>query len=164
MTSRIFSIVVLFVPCLPVIGLAEDNTSLRPHVGDPIVIELTGKPAARYLRLFDQPVPDVPDGGFCVPLEARIIRIHHDKLIADYQIITGRDANLQQLVMVTVSFDRQDLTAASIYRTPERNSETKEERLVQATIARQESLPKVRRNSFEGITIRVWSLAKEIAE
>jgi hypothetical protein len=98
-------------------------------VGDSIVIELTGKPAARYLRLFDQPVPDVPDGGFCVPLEARIIRIHHDKLIADYQIITGRDSDLEQLVTVTVSFDRQDLTAASIYRTPQRKAgETKGDR------------------------------------
>jgi hypothetical protein len=133
-------------------------------VGDPIVIELTGKPAARYLRLLDQPVPDVPDAGFCVALEARIIRIHHAKLIADYQIITGRDSDLKQLVTVTVSFNRQDVTTASLYRTPQRNADTKEERLVQATIARQELLPKVRRNSFEGITIRVWSLEKEIAE
>lgn len=163
MTSRL-SILILFASLLPGIVIAQDDRSLRPKVGDSIVLELTGKPAATYLRLLNQPVPDVPDGGFGVPLEARIIRIDHDNLIADYQIMMRHGSDAAQLVTLTVSFPRQDLAVPSVYRTPRRNADTKEERLVQATIERQESLPKLRINSFEGIKIRVWSLAKEISE
>ena len=160
------SIVIVFASLLPSIGIAQEDRSPLPKVGAPIVIGLTGKPAAAYLRLLNQPVPNVRDGGFCVPLEARIISIDHDDLIAECQIhIKNRPAtDVEQLLTITVSFHRQQLVAPSIYRNPQPNAETERERLVQAIIARQESLPKVQKSSFEGITIRVWSLEKEIVE
>lgn len=158
------SILMLAATLLPRLGVAQDDPTLRSVVGDSIVLELTGKPAATYLRLVNQPVPDVADDRFAVPLEMRIIMINPDNLVADYQAMTKRDSELAQLVTITVSFHRRDLVAPSNYRTPHRKADTEKEQLVQATIARMESLPKVRRNTFEGIKIRVWSLEKEIVE
>ena len=159
---------ILFLVAWPVPGLAfaQDDPTLRPKIGDPIVVELTGKPAATFLGLLNQ--PDVPDGEFGVPLEARIIRINRDTLIVDYQIMTKRDPDVAELVTVTVSFHRPDLAFPandpSDYRSPHRKADTDEDRLVQATIAKVKSLPKVRKHSFEGVKIRVWSLAREFVE
>jgi hypothetical protein len=150
---------------VPGLAFAQADPTLRPKIGESIVVELTGKPAATYLGLLNQPVPD---GEFGVPLEARIIRINRDTLIADYQIMTKRAPDVAELVTVTVSFHRPDLafpvSDPSDYRSPHRKAHTEEDRLVQATIAKMASLPKVRKHSFEGVKIRVWSLAREFVE
>jgi hypothetical protein len=162
-TTRLL-IFVVFVTCLTSIGIAQDDTALSPKVGDPVSIELTGKPAAAYLRLFNQPVPNVPDGDFGVPLEARIIRVDRDNLIAEFQAAKPNGSDAPQLVTISASFRRRDLTSPSQYRTPNAKAATNNQRLVQATIARHESLPKIRRHSFDGIMIRVWSLSDQITE
>ncbi len=163
MTTRL-PILVVLVTCLTSIGIAQDDTVLSPRVGDPVLIELTGKPAAAYLRIFNQPVPNVPDDDFGVPLEARIIRVDHDNLIAEFQATKQNGSETPQLVTVSTAFQRCDLKKPSQYKTPHAKADTNEQRLVQTIIARHESLPKIRRPSFDGITLRVWSLSEQITE
>ncbi|WP_339612781.1 hypothetical protein [uncultured Rubinisphaera sp.] len=163
MTSRL-AYLVLIVMLLPDLVIARDDPSLHTQVGDQIVLDLSGKPAATYLRLLKQPVPEVPDDGFCVQLVARIIRIDHDNLIAEFQIMREHDTDVAQLISVSVSFSRDDLVDRSNYPQPYGIANTEKERLVQTIIAWQDSLPNIRKNSFEGIKIRVWSLDKEISE
>ena len=158
------SILVVLVTFLTSIGIAQDDTALSPQVGDPVSIELTGKPAAAYLRLFNQPVPAVPDGDVGVPLEARIVRIDRDNLVADFQVMNALDSDAPQIVTVSASFHRRDVSSPANYRSPSVKANTDEQHVVQAIVARHESLPKIRKHSFDGVTIRVWSLSEQINE
>ncbi|MGN6547264.1 MAG: hypothetical protein ACTHK7_19585 [Aureliella sp.] len=125
-----------------------------------MLLELRGKPAAAYLRLFAQDVPD--DVG--ASLEARVIKIDAGSIVAQSQAMLPLNADPTRIVTVTATFRRDALQGPSGYTAsigPEMNNSGKQ---VFDQRTRQAGLPRVRIDSFEQTRIRTWALEREVTE
>ena len=78
-------------PGIPIVvdvseGKAPARNANVLTLGDSILLELSGKPALSYLKLFGYRVPDsIRDDGFCAPLEARVIAADDEHVFAEFQ-------------------------------------------------------------------------------
>ncbi|WP_237226326.1 hypothetical protein [Rubinisphaera sp. JC750] len=144
------------------VGYAEDSPSSL-KVGDRIELQLTGRPAADFIRLVGRPLPiktfdDTKQTGLAV--NSRVISIDDDNLTAEYYHNPASKNEEPMILTITVVRPLKDVQ----YRTTTPSSgrvglREKQNNSSQPTTP---ALPFLRHNSYDGLKVRAWSVAYEI--
>jgi hypothetical protein len=132
-------------------------------LGDSLLLELSGKAASSYLKLFGHQVPDELFGPFGVPLEARIVALDGKRIVAEFQTTLSRDSDPPRIVTVASSILRSEISSPPHLYPPRDGNGTETNRQVREMQVRHASMPRIRRNSLDQVTIRVWELVEEIS-
>ena len=152
-------------------GSEQINAAPKIHVGDSVLLELTGEPAISVLRLqSSNSYSTVKDGNvdFCLPLEGKVVAVKDSgEVVVQSQSEPTWLANDPRIVTISVRIDRSRIEPASPHGPSSPHSEeapSELERQVREIQARQERLPRVQLDSMEGIRLCAWEMVEEVGK
>ena len=122
-----------------------------------------GKPARSYLKACDLPErpPLAPKTTkIVVPLESRIMKKNRNEIVS---VAFGSKDNFG--ISVETVFNLKDVQPpAGVVALAEGGELSESEReAINAAQMRHAALPRIRKDAFDGVTIRRWSLVEEVA-
>lgn len=141
---------------------AEDSPSPL-KVGDRIELQLTGRPAADFIRLVGRPLPiktfgDIKQTGLA--LNSRVISIDEGNVTAEYYHNPASKNEKPTILTITVVRPLKDVQYQAT--PPSSGRVGLREKNASSNQPPSPTLPFLRHDSYDGLKVRAWSVAHEI--
>ncbi|WP_013628226.1 hypothetical protein [Rubinisphaera brasiliensis] len=144
------------------VGYAEDSSSSL-KVGDRIELQLTGRPATDFIRLVGRPLP-IKTFGYAkqtgLALNSRVISIDDDNVTAEYYHNPASKNEEPMILTITLVRPLEDVQYQAT--TPSSGRVGLREKQNNSKQPPFPALPFLRHDSYDGLKVRAWTVAREI--